>query len=113
MSKEDLIVTPNLVKYAETPGQEAMLQNLEICIELTSDFLKTNKKNDFEKAVNALNLTLAMITRVTRTEGLDSSKNISSNNETMLLDVVHDALLLPTFILQYTANKNKTKKKIG
>jgi len=111
--KVPLVLNPNLVKFAETDPQRTMLENLEVCIEFTDHFLKSNKKADFEKAVNRLNLTLAMINKLTKDEGMKVTNAGMYRNGAILLDVVHDALLLPAYILQYTANKNKSNKRIG
>ena len=80
-----------------------MLANLEKCIEPTYNFIKTNKKADFEKGIDHLNYCLMEVDSL-------SDKNMIVHQD--IVDVIHDVLLLPSYIFQYSAEKNETEKRI-
>ena len=89
MSKDDNIVLyPNLCKFAQTVEQQKAMENLECCIEYTYTFLKTNKKQDFELAVDFMNHTLREV------HALCQNGDIDSEDDHILIDVIHDSLLL-------------------
>ena len=100
---KEISIYPNLVRFAESKDHYDMFECIENCAEMVDTFLKSNKKADFEEAVDYLNYTLNVIHMLS-----ESGKIVDQE----IIDIIHDFMLLPLYILQYTAEKNETKKRI-
>ena len=94
---------PSLTRFARTEEQYDMFEGLERCIEFTDTFLKSNRKVDFEKALDQLNYSLLEISTLSNNGQIEDQE---------MVDIIHDVLLLPSYILQYTIDKNETAKTI-
>ena len=94
---DDIIITPDLTKFARTIEQAEVFESLENVITAVDGFILTNKKKDYEYAVNQIKYAVSRI---------ETASNKGDVCEQSLVDVIHDSLLLPMSIIEYTAKKN-------
>ena len=94
---------PNLVRFATSTDQYHVYEEIEKILELIDKFIKSNKKVDYENAVNHINSTFESIQNLSKKDGC---------SEQLIVDIIHDVLLLPCYILQYCGEKNDCELKI-
>lgn len=101
-SEKEITLYPNLTRFANSKEQYDMFESLETCLEQVGAFLRTNKKTDFDKAIDCMNHTLEII-HILALEGKIMEQGV--------IDIIHDFMLLPMYILEYTAEKNEVTGK--
>lgn len=96
-SKDDIILFPELSKYAQNADESVIYESIEDTIDSVNQFLQTNKKADFDNAKKQLEYTVACIRGASKAGVFNTQGAV---------DIIHDAMLLPLYIMRYTAEKN-------
>ena len=103
MSDDKFYIYPDLKRFATTQEQEIFFEEIQVLLELTYNFLNSNKKKDFTTAYKHLNYCL------------ESARELSKNgecDEQLILDITHDAMLFPTYILEKCREENDLDLKL-
>ena len=93
----EIKIFPDLTKFARNQQQAEIFENIENIIDCVNIFLTTNKKKDYEAAKKQIDMTSSMI---------QESSRKGQINDQSTIDVIHDSMLVPLYIMKYTENKN-------
>ena len=93
-----LYITPDFSMISVSIEQDNMFDNLQSLLSLVHVFLKSNKKSDFEIAYKQLNECLSNVQKLTLA---------GECHEQIILDVVHDVMLFPCYVLEKCNKDNE------